>query len=245
MNAASEDIRGAFVAAYPSYVVSVLASRGVEVGTTIADAVVEGTAVLDAMLESLLSLGPAAQSRSPLELFREALRPVSRALDTVGVSPVLRDPGKVLAVPWDHHDLCPASPKALGDEAHDAHMRWGVAKASALGASPARNAPERPTVWVFANEPDHPVLESVLNGLGYRLGSEPSADRAVLALVDVDSDRGVAGLETALERRVRVIAYSESMDDIRATGLRTAGVWRVATRDDVLHRLGTLIPILA
>lgn len=244
MDTPSEDIRAAFVAAYPLYVASLLTSRGIEVDETIADSVIEGASVLDGLLTSLLDAEPGEQAQSPLELFREALRPVSRAMDTNGVPPVRRDPGKKLAVPWDHHDLSPVSPRALGDGAHEAHLRWGVAKAAAMGAVPLRNAPSRPVVWIHAASADSAILRSVVGGLGYDGSEHLGDDRPVFALIDLDTDDSDDALRLARERQLRMVVFAHEIDDLRAAGLAAAGAWKVASRDDVVHRLGTLVPVI-
>ena len=83
----ADDVRRSFVDAYPRYVASLLASRGVQVDDLLADAIVEGAAVLDGLLTTLESIDPVDQVSSPLELFREALRPIDRALTLLGMPP--------------------------------------------------------------------------------------------------------------------------------------------------------------
>ena len=67
------EIRRTFVEAYPRYVSQLLIGRGVEIGTTIADAVVEGVGILDALLLHLSERPALDQRTSPLERFREAV----------------------------------------------------------------------------------------------------------------------------------------------------------------------------
>ena len=124
------EIHIAFVDAYPTYVATVLSARGIGVDEILADAIVEGTQVLDGLLTSFDRTPITEQRTSPLELFREALRPVDRALGLVGAPEAVDVPAHHAA--WDRYGLVPGSSQVLGEEAHAAHLRWGVEKARAM-----------------------------------------------------------------------------------------------------------------
>ena len=87
------ELHAAFCEAYPLYVARTLVGSGVEVVDVIADAIVEGTMILGDSLSALEAAKPADQRSSPLELFRQALRPVDAALATIGVPVPLVDAG--------------------------------------------------------------------------------------------------------------------------------------------------------
>ena len=118
-------IRETFVAAYPQYVAALLTDRGVEIDSTIADGIVIGTGVLDGLLASFQARPPGLATHSPLELFREALRPVDRALDVAGVEPPVIDANQRNVLPWDRYALSPGSAQQLGPAAYDAHLEKG------------------------------------------------------------------------------------------------------------------------
>lgn len=237
-----DEIRAAFVEAYPPYVAGCLSRRGIDMDPVVADAVVEGAAVLDGLLTTLARTPPEEQRQSPLELFRESLRPVSRALDTLGVDPPTGRRGASPVPVWDHHGLSPASPGSLGARAHEAHLRWGVMKAAALGATPEPQPVERPVVVVLS--PDVDAIRPVVTGAGYSVETVSGDRRPVVVLIDAALDGFDEEIRTAIESGARVIAFGDGIDDIREAGLRAVGVWKIASRDDVMHRLGTLIPLL-
>ncbi|MCB1245738.1 MAG: hypothetical protein KDB69_00565 [Acidimicrobiia bacterium] len=246
MPTASEDIRATFVAAYPVYVARRLSERGVDVDAVVADAIVEGVAVLDALLADLETTEPVLQSASPLELFREALRPVGRVLDTQGVPPARRDPQQTAALPWDRHDLSPASARALGDEAEEAHLRWGVAKATRLGAPPGSTPVEPATVRLIATAVTGDTVRASLVGIGYRVvvGGD-TAIHPVVTVVGDDVESMPAIVADRCAAGERVVVYGDAIDDVRVRGLMAAGVWKVVETDTIVHRPGTVLPVLA
>jgi len=67
-----------------------------------------------------------------LELFQEALRFPTYALEQAGNQPVGRDEIATNALPGDRFGLAPASSRDLGEEAWMAHLSWGAAKAAAI-----------------------------------------------------------------------------------------------------------------
>lgn len=125
------ELRDAFVDAYPGFVERRCSALGVPTPT---DEVRDGQDWLRTELAQLLSLPFAAQRRGPLELFQEAMRFPTAALLRSGVEPVQRSEVATAALPGDVFDLAPASSQDLGEEAWHAHLRWGAAKAKALGS---------------------------------------------------------------------------------------------------------------
>ena len=164
-------LRTALVAAYPPYVAGWAQSHGVEVDDVVADAVVEGTSVLDGLLSTFEATPPEDQRQSPLELFREALRPVDRALRTLGI-PFPRDGGAIRLATWDDYGLSPGSSQVLGPEAHEAHLRWGVQRVALM---------TRTGVLLVGDSTGR--LRVAVELAGYRQGGP--GDR--IAVVDVDN----------------------------------------------------------
>jgi hypothetical protein len=236
-----DSIREAFVEAYPTYVASRLHERGVEVDAFVADAIVEGVSLLDRLLARLEAMPPEDQRQSPLELFREALRPVGQALATAGVPPP-PVAARLAQLPWDVYDLAPGSSQVLGDRARDAHLRWGVTKALHLGAFSESRTTRRPAVLVLCPQADVPLIGASLDELGYRW-AESIDDQPVVALVDMGMPDAGAAVRDAVGSGMRVVAYGD-IDDIQAVGLRAAGAWKVVRRTTVTFDLGSVLPTL-
>ena len=244
MNEYTHTLRIALVDSYPNYVASVLVSRRIEVNEVLADSIVEGAQVLDGLMATLEATPPPLQRHSPLELFREALRPVTKALSTVGAPEVPRDPEQTALLPWDRFALSPASTSAIGPQVHKAHLAWGVAKAATLGALAERSNPERPLLWFVCRVDDTKAVVASGERSGYRMLPAPQWDRPVAVLLDLGVDGAMDLLALAVTDGHRVVVYDNEVDDIRSPGLRAAGAWKISTRDDVLHRLGSILPVL-
>lgn len=239
MNTEPRTLRDTFVEAYPRYVAQLLTGRGVEMVEVVADAIVEGTSVLDGLLETLEATSFQMQRQSPLELFREALRPVGRALDTVGVQPVEVPTGSAFTS-WDTYGLSPASSAELGSKAHEAHLRWGIAKARAMSALPS--PPERPSIAVWCSVQDRRTIEEQVVSAGYVVTDRHG--QASLAIVDVDTDVFEDDLAVAMQSAGRAIVYGSAIDDIQQTALRARGVWKVVDRQQILSGLSAVLPSL-
>ncbi|MDA2979396.1 MAG: hypothetical protein O3B42_06520 [Actinomycetota bacterium] len=247
------ELHAAFCEAYPLYVARVLVGRGVEVGDVIADAIVEGTAILGDLLSHLEDTDPTDQRSSPLELFRQALRPVDAALATIGVPAPSADAGHETVHPWDRYQLCPGSPQLLGERAYDAHVRWGVAKAIAFGAfgNPSdvqqvdaqTRRPERPAIQVICDETDTAHFGALLRGLGYRL-VDAGSERSVVTIVDIDHGGAARAISDTVATHGRVVVYGDAIDDLQAMAFSAAGVWKVVSRSDILTRLDTVLPAI-
>ena len=227
-------LRSSLVDAYPTYVATVLADRGIEMDELTADAVVEGAAVLDGLLTTFEATPYPDQRTSPLELFREALRPVDRALALRGVEPPSDESLGVAA--WDRYQLSPGSSQVLGEEAHEAHLRWAIGKAQAI--APLVN---RPGVAVLP-QGDESIGEAV-HAAGFRTTAE--IGDAVVALIDIDDPDAEVSLARAASAGLHVIAYGRTIDDLQHVGLTAAGVDRVVTREALLSSPGEVLPSLA
>jgi len=120
----------AVAAALPGWVGRSLRSRAPDVGDDVVAAVtaeVEADVVAD--LRSLLAADVDEQHQSPLAVVRRAAATVGGALDALGVPPAERDDQQRSLFPDDSHDLVPASFADLSEEAGQAGIRWGAAKA--------------------------------------------------------------------------------------------------------------------
>lgn len=216
MDPIAERLRAAFVAAYRPYVEGILAERGLP---AVPDAVAAGERWLDETLAELLALPAREQPRSPLEVFQEALRFPTEALEESGVAPVPRDEVAEAALPGDRYDLAPASSQALGEEAWRAHLEWGAGKATRIG----------PLAVAFTRSlMDSSRIESAGAAAGFRVvtvrdpGALPGSG-VVVAFVDLehpDADEAVRELSGMAGR---VIAYGPHVDDLAMVRARTLG----------------------
>jgi len=134
---AATELVEALTAAYRPHVLRGLDRLGAECDEACRRALDAGEAWLADRLESLLSLPFAEQRRGPLEVFQEAMRFPTEALETVGVTAPTRDPVAAGALPGDRFDLAPASSNQLGDTVWRAHLAWGAAKAAAMRSDPS------------------------------------------------------------------------------------------------------------
>jgi len=77
----------------------------------------------------LLALDVDEQPTGPLDLLRGLVAYPTGVLEAAGVPPVQRDDFAEATFPHDRYDLTPGSFRDLGDEVHEAGLRWGAAKA--------------------------------------------------------------------------------------------------------------------
>jgi len=230
------NIRASFVAAYPEYVARVLADRGIEIGPSIADAIVVGTGVLEGLLAALERTPAGLQRHTPLEIFGESLRPVDNALGIAGIKAQPSDDQQRALVPRDSHGLSPGSSQQLGADAHEAHLRWGAWKARAHAV--------RPRAGLLCIESDAPVLLEQLNELGYEVQNLPSADSLALGLVDISvagADQIIADVSSA---GTLVVAFGPDPDDMVRIRTKALGASVVATRVELLDDLGSYLPMI-
>lgn len=227
-------LRTSLVDAYPTYVAAVLTDRGIEMDELTADAIVEGAAVLDGLLTTFEETPYPDQRTSPLELFREALRPVDRALALRGVEPPSDEPPGVAA--WDRYQLSPGSSQVLGEQAHEAHLRWAIGKAQAI--APLVN---RPGVAVLPKT--EASIGEAVHAAGFRMVAD--VGDAVVALVDVDDPDAQASVALATSVGLHVIAFGDAIDDLERVALTAAGVDRVVTREALLSSPEEVLPSVA
>jgi len=120
----------AVAAALPGWVARTLRARAPEVGDAVVAAV---TAAVEAEvlgdLRASLALDVDEQRQSPLSIVRRAAATVGGALDGLGVPPAGRDDHQRSLFPEDTHDVMPASFADLSEEAGQAGITWGAAKA--------------------------------------------------------------------------------------------------------------------
>jgi len=88
---------------------------------------VEGEILED--LRVLLARDVDKQAESPLSVVRRAAATVGGALDALGVVPPERDDHQRRLLPDDRHNLVIASFADLSEEAGQAGITWGAAKA--------------------------------------------------------------------------------------------------------------------
>ncbi len=247
------DLVAALVDAFPSYLWGRMAKLGVVAGTPIVTAVAEGTAELSAGLRGILNTPVAEQSKSPLEIVRNATRGVTAVLEDLGVRPAERDDWESSAQPEDLFGLFPASSEDLGEEAWQLHLRWGLEKAKVVaGVVPAASEAARlPAVAVFGipvEDRDRVTDEIVVRGYRVLLWRNPAAleqatvERPVLVLVDLRHRNAHDAIRTLGGEGMRVVATSGYVDDLMRPGLLALGASEVMVLDDVVARLDSLLP---
>ena len=80
-------------------------------------------------VRALLELDVDSQPTGPLAVVRTVVVHPTRVLAGAGVPPVERDEFAERAFPDDVYDLTPGSFRDLGENVHEAGLRWGAAKA--------------------------------------------------------------------------------------------------------------------
>jgi hypothetical protein len=229
----AQRLHSTLVSAFPSYVTAVFTERGYPLNRTTAVAIEEATAFLDAELAILLEQEYEEQRRSPLELFRVALEMLASALADAGVSPAATDRS---TTEGDTYGLAPGSSSALGPEAHEAHLAWGVSKASVFLAGRSTTPPEPAILLMSADRGEQDALVPLLESPGVECLAtrNPAAIAAaiehrtiLMAFVDF-AHRSARGAVTRLvEADVPTIVYGDDVDDLEETGLRAQGVRKV------------------
>ena len=249
-------LRAALVSAYPAYVFRLLAERRIVADPIVRRAVDLGAKALDSDLEALLSLPARDQDRSPLEAFRAALSFPTAALREIATPPVARDPAAVRLLPDDHYDLAPGGSAQLGEEVQSAHLAWGAAKARSIADPVATSGqPRSPQVAVVATvRAERDQIESAAGAAGFDvvLIRNPAAlDRVLeqrppsLAFVDLSHPLADPTIRSLAARRVRVVAFDDSIDDFAAVRASALGARRVLERSRFLAAVDDFIPGLA
>jgi hypothetical protein len=241
MQSEPDDVRRSFVDAYPRYVASLLASRGIQVDDVLADAIVEGAAVLDGLLATLEPIDPVDQVSSPLELFREALRPIDRALTLLGVRPPKPGSGATRVAPWDRYALSPGSSQVLGPRAQEAHIAWGLRKAQALARH--HDPTQAPAIGLLVPARDIAGLVAEAEAAHYRTVILPDDADCIVVVVCADESDAVSTVREA-SKRSRVIVYGRSIDDMDQTGLTSLGATSVLDAGALLGRLAEYLPVV-
>jgi len=206
----------AFVGAYRPYLRERLTERGLPM---VDDALTAGEQWLRVSLEALLVLPFASQRRSPLEVFQEAMRFPTDALDALGTPEPARDSVAEAALPGDRYDLAPASSQALGEAAWRAHLAWGAAKAR------AHTGPS--VILVSRNLLDAAKVGEAASRVGYDLtvaARRPGGERRfTVGLVDLEHPDADEAVRTLAGTCGRVVAYGPHVDDLAMVRARTLG----------------------
>ncbi len=219
-------MRAAFVAALPGYLTSLVAAAGADpdrCGERLEAAVGD----LEAAFEGF-AVPFADQRIAPMEVVRDVVaRFVARCVEDGVVA--------AGAVPAGE----PASSAVLGEEAWQAHLRWGMAKADAVAPRAAPDpGPLRPVAVVVAEPDVRGVVVAALEGCGY--APRVVRNRAGLAGLDARPRLGVVDdRHTAVSDLVRglvdagafVVVFGAGITDLRSAALRAAGAHRVVERD--------------
>jgi hypothetical protein len=198
-----------------------------------------GEAWLASTLGELLAAPFAAQRRGPLEVFQEAIRFPTEALEAAGVPAADRDPAAREALPGDRFDLAPASSQDLGEEVWARHLAWGAAKARALS---------RPVVvLVSADLIDASRVESESEAAGYRCEvwrslPESPGRSPVAALVDLSHPRADDAVRMLAVAGARVIAFGPHVDDLAMVRARTLGAAEALPRSRFFSSIRELLP---
>jgi hypothetical protein len=225
----------AFVGAYRPYVETRIESAG---WPPVADAISEGEDWLATALVGLLALPFAQQARSPLELFQEAMRFPTEALDRHGIDAVPRDEVAAAALPGDLFGLAPASSQDLGEAAWRAHLQWGAAKAASIRPS---------AVLVSRNLMDRTRVEQQAVSAGYRLdvvGVVPPDLTWAVGFVDLEEPGADAAIRALSGSAGRVIAFGPHVDDMAMARARSLGAHDALPRSRFFRDLGAWFPQL-
>jgi hypothetical protein len=234
-------IRRSFVDAYPIYVATLVASRRIEVGDVLADAIVEGTAVLDGLLTTFEATELVDQTSSPLELFREALRPIDRALALVGAPLPPPGSGTTRVAPWDRYALSPGSSQVLGQSAQEAHIAWGLGKAQAVARYV--DSTQGPVIGLLCPVVDLAGLVAEAEASSYRTLILPSGADFSVAVVCAD-EPGAEGVVRQVAQRARVIVYGRSIDDLDQIRFASLGATSVISSGMLFGRLAEYLPVI-
>jgi len=234
----------AFLAAYRPYLLERLGALGIGAADVPAGTIDAGERRLDEELAALLALPFAGQSRSPLEVFRAAVAMVTPALEAAGVALPGRGAETGAALPEDRYGLGPASSQALGEEAWQAHLTWGVSRARSLS---------RPVVGLLsADRMDRTRIEETVTASGFVLEAWDAAGAVtggaprppVVALVDLDHPDADAVIRLLAGRGTRVVGYGPQVDDFAVTRARTLGASDALPRPVFFTTLGEQLPTL-
>lgn len=253
-NLPDETLSAAFVRAFPGYLAEKVGGFGVELTPKLVARISVATAGLETSLADLLAVPPAEQEQSPLELVRTATLPVTRLLSEAGVPQPKRDADEVEIHPEDLYGLYPATSRDLGEQAWQAHMRWGIEKARLVaGLVPAADAPAAPmpTVALFGLSPERrDAVTSAVQDRGYAslVWRNPAAladgigKKPTVVLVDLGHPSAHDAVRQLVAARIRVVAVGDRIDDFTTAGVLALGVEAAVDLDRLLDRIPSLLP---
>lgn len=235
MESIAQALVEAFVGAYRPFVESRIEVAG---WPPVGESISRGEEWLAASLTGLLALPFPQQRRSPLEIFQEAMRFPTEALEARGVAAVPRDEVTAVALPGDLFGLAPASSQDLGEAAWHAHLRWGAAKAASVRPS---------AVLLSRNLIDRTRVEQQAEAMGYRLdvvGEIPPDAHWAVGFVDLEHPAADAAIQALAGSAGRVVAFGPHVDDLAMTRARSLGASEALPRSRFFKDLGAWFPPL-
>jgi hypothetical protein len=245
MDAPASALHSAFVGGFRSYLNAILAERDLPVPPP--EGVDDAEAWLVEALHDLLDLPFAEQRRSPLEIVQEAMTGITEALTAAGASKVLRDPVTVAALPGDLYGLAPASSSALGEQAFQAHIAWGIEKAKAL--APLVSGAGRGVAVVSGDLMDISRFEDAVNGAGMQVqvwGKTGERDpQPVVAFVDLTHPAADEAIGIFIAEQVRIIAYGPHVDEDAMARAALLGASAVVPRSRLFNSIAEHLPRIA
>ena len=242
MDSLGSAVHSAFVGGFRPYLNAIFVER--DLPTVPPEAINAAEIWLDETLHRLLEQPFAEQRHSPLEIVQQATAGITDALTGAGASPVLRDPVTVGALPDDRYGIAPASSSALGEEAFQAHIAWGIEKARAL--APLVTGAGRGVAVVSGDLMDISRFEDAVNGAGMQLQAwgktgegEP---RPVVAFVDLTHSAADEAIERFATEGVRVIGYGPHVDEDAMARAALLGADTVLPRSRLFRSVEEYLP---
>ncbi len=243
MDPRASALHAAFVGAFRPYLNAIVEDRALPLLP--AGAISEAEEWLNAELAGLLETPYPQQRRSPLEIVQAAMAGITLALTAAGASQVLRDPVTVAALPGDVFGLAPASSAALGEEAFEAHLAWGIDKAKAL--APLVSGRGRGVGVVSGDLMDLSRFEDAINGAGLQMqvwgkAETGSATSSVVAFVDLEHPDADAAIAAFGREQVKVIAYGPHVDEDAMARAALLGADTALPRSRLFRSIAEYLP---
>jgi hypothetical protein len=234
------EIIAAFVDSYRPLVLARVQALGVA-PDALGASLDEGAEWLEAELTAQLERPFPEQLRGPLEIFQEAVRFPTEALEAAGVAAVERDAVAEQALPGDRYGLAPASSRELGEDAWHAHLAWGVQKAQALAT------PAAPRVGYFgSNLMDRSKIEGPVKAAGMELvvwrSVHEISDPPRVVFVDLAAPDADRAIRTLAEAGSRVVAFGPHVDDMAMVRARSLGAADALPRSRFFRQIPELLP---
>ena len=242
MDALNSALHSAFVGAFVPYLKGILSDRGLPALPE--KVVTDAGQWLDANLAALLNAPYPQQHRSPLEIVQQAMAGPTEALSMMGVKTPLRDPVSVAALPGDTYALAPASSAALGEDAFEAHLAWGIEKARVL--APLVSGRGRLVALLSADLMDRSRFEEAVNDAGLQLRSwDLDAEQAPLvAFVDLTHPDADAAIESLSASGIKTIAFGPHVDEDAMARAALLGADAVLARSHLFRSIRDHLPRL-